>query len=187
MKLHIGCGKRYLDGFMHIDIQYYPHVNYVCDARNLTMINNDSVDLIYASHILEHFHYTEAPDVLKEWCRVLKPETGILRLAVPDFDAILSVYAKYKDLNMIMGLIYGTRSNPNNSCHTHIYNLSTLACVLEECGFSDIHLWNWRECLPKEFDDYSKAYIPHMDFDNGLSVSLNVEGTKLKQVHTTDI
>ena len=32
--------------------------------------------------------------------------------------------------------------------------------------------------LPKKYDDYSIAYFPHMDIENGIQVSLNLECTK---------
>jgi predicted SAM-dependent methyltransferase len=28
IKLHLGCGKRYIPGFIHIDLADYPHIDY---------------------------------------------------------------------------------------------------------------------------------------------------------------
>ena len=28
MKLHLGCGKKYIDGFTHVDLQDYDHIDY---------------------------------------------------------------------------------------------------------------------------------------------------------------
>ena len=56
MKLHIGCGEKYLPGYKHVDARNFPHVDYVTDKLDkLEMFENDSVDEIYACHILEHF------------------------------------------------------------------------------------------------------------------------------------
>ncbi len=55
MKLHIGCGERFLPGYKHIDARAFPHVDYVTDKLdNLPMFKDNSVDEIYACHLLEH-------------------------------------------------------------------------------------------------------------------------------------
>ena len=36
-KLHIGCGDRYIPGFIHIDVRKLPHVDYVTSADKLDM------------------------------------------------------------------------------------------------------------------------------------------------------
>ena len=36
--------------------------------------------------------------------------------------------------------------------------------------------WDWREVDHGKYDDHSQAYYPHMDKENGIAVSLNIEG-----------
>ena len=48
----------------------------------------------------------------------------------------------------------------------------------ESCDFKNVKLWDWREVEHSNFDDYSQAYIPHMDKENGTLISLNIECTK---------
>lgn len=56
MKLHIGCGERFLPGWKHLDARKFPHVDYVTDRLDkLDMFADNSVAEIYACHILEHF------------------------------------------------------------------------------------------------------------------------------------
>ena len=57
------------------------------------MFADDSVGLIYASHILEHFGRHQYEDVLAEWYRVLSPG-GVLRLAVPDFEVCARLFVE---------------------------------------------------------------------------------------------
>ena len=45
-------------------------------------------------------------------------------------------------------------------------------------GFKDVRRYDWRQTEHKDYDDFSQAYIPHMDKENGLLISLNVEATK---------
>ena len=47
--------------------------------------------------------------------------------------------------------------------------------MLEQVGFTDVKRYDWRATEHAEIDDYSQAYHPHMDKENGVLVSLNVE------------
>ena len=116
IKLHLGCGNRYIPGFVHIDLADYPYTDYQRDISDLSMFDDNSADLIYACHVLEHFKRYEIESVLAEWYRVLKPK-GILRIAVLDFEAIVNVYGKYRDMELIMGLLYGGQDHQYNFHH----------------------------------------------------------------------
>ena len=182
MKLHLGSGKRYIPGFIHIDINKFPHTDYVHDIRKLSMIKNNSVELIYFSHGIEYFDRIEPPVILKEWKRVLR-KGGILRLAVPDFEALIKIYRKYKDLNKIIGPLYGrweinTRGKTNVLHHRTVYDFTSIKSILKEAGFQNIKKYDWRKTIHKDYDDYSQSYIPHMQKEDGLLISLNVEATK---------
>ena len=85
LRLHLACGHDYTEGFINID--FYAPEDAVCDARFDVMklpYPDNSVDEIKAFHIIEHFHFFEIQEVLKEWHRVLKPG-GRLWLETPDF------------------------------------------------------------------------------------------------------
>ncbi len=177
MKLHLGCGPRYIPGFKHIDIVPHPHVDVVTTVENLFMIQDDSVELIYACHILEHFNRNYRERVLKEWHRVLQPG-GILRLAVPDFEVCARLYLEGKaTLPQIHGLILGGQTYLYNF-HYAIYDFEAMREVLETGGFVDVRRFDWRTTEHAEVDDFSQAYLPHMDKEHGTLISLNVEATK---------
>lgn len=159
-----------------IDVRKFAHVDYVTSADKLDMFGNDSVDLIYNCHVLEHFGRHQIEDVLKEWYRVLKPG-GILRIAVPDFEKLVEVYLKTRDLSLILGLLVGRQDYPENT-HYVVFDYSSLSELLEKVGFKNIHRYDWRETIHKDYDDYSQAYIPHMNKEHGILVSLNVECEK---------
>ena len=175
IKLHVGCGEKFIPGWIHIDLKKYPHIDYVTDASDLHVFENNSVDLIYACHLLEHFKRCDIDLVLKEWYRVLKPG-GILRLSVPDFSALVEVYNKYKDMGIIMGPLYG-RGNPGNQ-HYIAFDFRYLKKRLQLIGFDKVRLWDWRISDIKDYDDYSQSYIPHLCKNDGILVSLNVEAIK---------
>jgi predicted SAM-dependent methyltransferase len=182
IKLHLGCGKRYLPGYKHIDLSHYPHIDFVHDLRQLPMIENGSVEIIYASHVLEYFDDEEVKFVLHEWHSKLQPK-GILRLAVPDFEALAKVYLQYKMVSLVSGPIYGRWAIDKATIVNHkaIYDKEKLSEVLYKAEFSTVRPWNWREVFSGElsgFDDYSQSYLPHLDKENGTLISLNLEGIK---------
>jgi predicted SAM-dependent methyltransferase len=176
MKLHLGCGKRHIPGFIHIDAVDYPHIDHVSTIDNLGFIADQSVDLIYNCHVLEHFKRRDVLRVLCEWHRVLKPG-GILRTSVPDFAALAEVYRRYQDLDLVIGPIFGRQDYLYN-IHYNVFDFVTLERVLSQAGFMDIARYDWKSTEHAEIDDYSQAYIPHMDKENGILVSLNVTAVK---------
>lgn len=180
MKLHLGCGKRYLPGYIHVDIDKHPHIDYYHDIKQLPMIASGSVDEIYTCGTLEYFdRVTEIPMILKEWRRILKPN-GLLRISVPDFEGIVKIYKKYHDLDGIgiLGPIFGrieieTNSGKEILFHKTVYDFESLKKVLESARFIDIKRYNWKKFLPISYDDFSAAYVPHKD-PNGIPLGLNV-------------
>lgn len=177
MKLHLGCGKRYIPGYVHIDAIDYPHIDHVATIDNLSFIGNDSVDVIYNCHVLEHFKRRDVSRVLQEWRRVLKPG-GILRVSVPDFAKLCEVYQQQHQLNLVIGALFGRQDYLYN-IHYNVFDYDSLRSELESVGFGNVRRYNWRETEHTDVDDYSQAYIPHMDKENGLLMSLNVECDKV--------
>lgn len=180
IRLNLGCGNRKIDGFVHVDLADYPHIDYKCDIKNLTMFKNDSVDLIYCSHALEYFDRLDAFVALTEWYRVLK-RGGVLRLAVPDFEAIVKVYLFYQDIEHrgILGPLYGKmRSGSKIIYHKTAYDFESLRKLLEIVGFRKVKRYDWRETVHKDYDDHSQSYIPHLCKDKGILISLNTQCVK---------
>jgi len=178
MKLHLGCGPRYIPGFVHIDAQPAPHVNIVGPVEKLPMDDN-TVSLIYASHVLEHFARNQYESVLREWFRVLEPD-GILRLSVPDFAACAAIYYENglaDGLSGLVGLIIGGQRNEHDY-HKMIFDENFLRSVLLSIGFREVRLWDWRMTEHAHIDDFSQAYIPHLDKEHGKLMSLNIEAVK---------
>jgi len=173
MKLHLGCGKREIPGFVHIDAVDYPHVDHVSTIDHLPFIQEESVELIYNCHVLEHFKRNDVERVLREWYRTLKPG-GVLRVSVPDFAKLCDVYQKEKDMKLVIGALFGRQDYLYN-IHYNVFDFDSLSALLQQAGFSDVKLYDWRETEHAGIDDFSQAYIPHMDKDNGILISLNVE------------
>jgi len=85
LKLHLACGHDYDKDYINVDL--YAPEDAKCDIRfdvQKLPYDDNTIDEIKAFHIIEHFHFFEIQEVLKEWYRVLKPG-GKLYLETPDF------------------------------------------------------------------------------------------------------
>lgn len=85
LKLHLACGHDYEDSYINVDL--YAPEDAKCDVRFDVIklpYEDNTIDEIKAFHIIEHFHFFEIKEVLKEWYRVLKPG-GVLHIETPDF------------------------------------------------------------------------------------------------------
>jgi len=178
MKLNLGCGWRnFGEDWIHIDGGDYLHLHSK-DIIDLPF-DDDSVDLIYASHVFEYFNRQEGEEILKKWYSKLKPG-GILRLAVPDFTQMVNLYLHQGyPLSKFLGPLYGKMSMGQETIyHKTTYDFEELGSLLKTCNFKQVVRYNWQDTEHAEFDDHSQAYIPHMDKKNGTLISLNVEATK---------
>jgi len=183
MKLHLGCWHRNIPGFVNVDLCDMEHIDHKSSIDDLSMFDDGSVSLIYSSHSFEYFNRKEAVKVLKEWGRVLK-SGGVLRLAVPDFDSLVKVYQKTGEIGKILGPLYGqmdvqTTLGQKTLYHRTVYNFNSLSTLLNDNGFGNVRRYDWQRTVHKDYDDHSQAYFPHMDKENGILISLNVEAVKL--------
>ena len=179
LRLHLGPGWRYFTCWQHLDITKRDHIDFVGSVSELSQFNQDSVDVIYASHLLEYFDASKAVDVLPEWRSVLRIG-GQIYLAVPDFKALLKIYERTDDKKILGPLFAKMESDVGAIYHRTVYDKSSLFAVLEQVGFGEIEEYDLLAFLGN-FDatyyDHSLAFFPHMD-RSGIQVSLCVKGTK---------
>jgi predicted SAM-dependent methyltransferase len=94
--LNLGCG-------LHYSIQHeWTNLDFISTgtgviAHNLLKgipFDNESFDLVYHSHVLEHFSKEDGERLVGECFRVLKPG-GVIRIAAPDLERIAINYLSY--------------------------------------------------------------------------------------------
>lgn len=175
IKLHLGCGKKHITGYTNIDIRFLPGVDEVDNIKFLKSYSVNSVTEIYACHVLEHFSRWEYKHVLQRWYELLIP-SGILKLAVPDFDSICLYYSKTQSLTNVLGLLYGGQDYDENY-HKMVFNFGLLNETLSSIGFKHINIYDRNKTEHSNIDDYSAAYLPHLD-QNGTLMSLNIIAKK---------
>jgi len=167
MKLHLACGKKRLPGFTHVDIRPEVEPDVVADISDMPMFKDNTADVIYLCHGLEHFTPKEVPKVLREWHRILRPG-GWLYLAVPDFGAIASEYVfGMIPLKKLWAALMGAQDYPENTHHS-VWDQTSLYEALYEAGFTDAQRYDAWKFTFKGYFDFSKYK------QGGVLLSLNV-------------
>lgn len=168
IKLHIGCGSRRLPGFIHIDARSEVAPDVVADVSFLDMFEDNSVDLIYFCHGLEHIKPHDVQITLAEWKRILKPN-GILRLSLPDFGKLAYMYiCQNVPLSHIIYAIHGGQDYPENT-HFWSWDFRTINQALTNAGFIDICRYDPKLVNPQNYVDESIS---------SEVISLNIEARK---------
>jgi SAM-dependent methyltransferase len=110
LMLNLGCGTRTHHAWVNIDFSLKAvlknlffvrpfistpnpvgYMNY--DLRRGIPFPNGVVDVVYASHVLEHPVHRDALPFMREIHRVLKPK-GIIHIVVPDLEKVVTAYLK---------------------------------------------------------------------------------------------
>lgn len=129
MKINLGAGDFPLKDFLNVDIYEGKGIDLVCNILKLPFEDN-SIEEIYAGHVIEHLTMDEARKGLKEWLRVLKPE-GKIGIVVPEKDLTPK--------NMIDGEKFPDK--PYKAHHSY-WNLDMLKKEAKDAGFEDIEEMN---------------------------------------------
>jgi len=92
-KLNFGCGARYARGWVNIDFHSEcEHVQRVNLLEGLPFPEG-SFDVVYSSHVVEHFARDQAAFLVREAYRTLKTG-GIVRVVVPDLEGSCREYLR---------------------------------------------------------------------------------------------
>ena len=168
LKLHLGCGKRdFGKTWKHIDAANFDHI----DSKNVKKLpyKDQTVDIIYACHLIAYFDREEIIPLLAEWHRVLKPG-GILRLATPDFWRMSQLYINSMiRIDLILGPLYGKMDNGTKIYHKTVWDYQSLQRTLLLAGFNNVKRYEHTETDHSQFDDHSAAYIRQ------TLISLNIQ------------
>ena len=91
--LNLGCGTRFHPAWTNVDVSpVSPHVR-ICDVQKGLPFSDETFDVVYHSHLLEHLPREAALPFIKECYRVLR-RGGIIRVAVPDLERIARLYLR---------------------------------------------------------------------------------------------
>jgi ubiquinone/menaquinone biosynthesis C-methylase UbiE len=149
MRINLGCGKSPTEGWVNYDnsprVRFRigwgrnAHIRYA-NALRLPHPDN-SVDVIYSSHMLEHLDRSQANRFMREALRVLIPG-GILRLAVPDLKKHVDAYCESGDADAFLermlvcvpfDRLKTALVGPRH--HLWMYDAKSLTALLTQAGF----------------------------------------------------
>lgn len=143
MKLHLGCGQKYFDGYVNID--YPPSEHTVMSETVADEFHNllefkypaNTIDEVRLHHVFEHFPRSVAAALLASWNSWLKTG-GILRIEVPDFygtaRTIFNPFSSDSQKSIAMRHIFGSQE-AHWAVHYDGYTQANLKLFLEKFGF----------------------------------------------------
>lgn len=132
--LDIGCGPVHFDfkeegDPVRVDIREECNPDYRCDVRQLPFAN-EQFDIVFSSHVLEHFSRDSWHSILREWLRVLK-FGGQLRLVLPDIRWAAEQICAGNFSTDVYNVLYGAQSNPYDF-HYNGFSKRPLISYLQE-------------------------------------------------------
>lgn len=157
MKLHLGCGTKKWPGFVNVDLHGDPDVR--SDLKVLPF-DSGTADEIHAIHVWEHFYLKDAPAIMAEWVRVLRPG-GLMALELPCADNVFAMIREgVTDPRMTLLPMYGAPNTHKSEADLHkwLWHAEELAQLMEMHGMTDV------EFKPPKF------HVPQRD--------MRVEGVK---------
>lgn len=162
IKLNIGGGKGHprVPGWTVVDLREGADVR-LDIARDPLPFADNSADIIFTSHTLEHIPPQRLGHVLAEFARVIRPahEGGLVRIAVPDIALACRAYVEGDERffreaevtpfdrtapigGLLMSWFYSTSAV--GSGHVHCFDAEYLAHWLRRCGFREAARCSYR-------------------------------------------
>lgn len=140
-KIHInlGCGHKAVEGYLNIDQRALPHVDVQADIMHLPFEVN-TVDEIYAAHLVEHFTMQSLRSrVLPYWLNLLKPH-GVVRLIAPNAQAMIESYANQgMPFEQLTTVLLGMQEYEGDF-HYAMLSPENLTKLLQEVGFTAVEV-----------------------------------------------
>jgi predicted SAM-dependent methyltransferase len=143
VKLHLGCGERYLDGYVNIDFPFSEHTvqksrvaDLYADILSLRYSAGE-VDEIRLHHVFEHFARPIACALLASWFSWLR-NGGTLHIEVPDFDRtarlVTKRFASLRARTVAERHLFGSHE-AEWADHREGYNAAILRHMVRSFGF----------------------------------------------------
>jgi len=154
-KLQLGTGDNVLAGWLNTDIHQFTGGSTIVylDARKRFPFPDESFDVVFSEHVIEHIDYADGLRSLHECRRVLRPN-GRIRIATPSLERLIRLFdAEPTDVQrrylrwavdsfvddadvVLPGFVLNNFFRAWG--HRFIYDAQTLGHALEVAGFDDV-------------------------------------------------
>lgn len=169
INLEIGAGaKKGKDNWVTLDL------NTECDLYWDLMLPlpfpENSLEMIYSSHVLEHFYYRDLTRLLDDCYKVLK-KNGRFSACVPDASIYVEGYTNPKEFIVEDYCKYTPAFSYNSEIdylnyiaymdgnHRYMFDSKNLVVILEKTGFKNVRLRQFDPLLDKPERDYESLYV----------------------------
>lgn len=143
----------------------FKNVHYL-DVRKRFPFQDNSVNAVFSSHIIEHLYQKDARHMLQESLRILSPGS-VCRIVAPSLEWALSLYDEENPEATVKAILENDHANPKN-CHQWMYTGKSLVKLMHEIGFTDV-----------ESLSFKHGRLPDLErIDNRPENSIYVEGIK---------
>ena len=161
--------------------EHYDYITF-CQKNNIKFADavkniplaDESAEVVYSSHMLEHLDKDEAGLFLKETLRVLQIG-GIIRLVIPDLEKYIDEYNKTKDADTFIKSTLLCTLQPKTFTqrlhkiligdrhHLYMYDGKSLSKLLKDNGFKNIKIL---ECGKTNIKQYSPLNLSERQDDS---------------------
>lgn len=130
---------------------------------------DNSVSMIYSSHVLEHFKITELFRLICECRRILKPD-GIFSACVPDAEIYLEAYHFPEKFNPDIFCRYKSAYHFNSKIdyvnyvaymdghHKYMFDNENIIVILKKAGFRNVRLRDFNKTLDLGVRGFESIY-----------------------------
>lgn len=184
IKLNVGGGKGHptIPGWRVVDLRDAADIQ-TNIAEDPLPFEDDSVDVIFTSHTLEHIYPQYLDFVLGEFYRVLRPGNSLIRILVPDIKRAIQAYTENNEqffydgevgldersvpiTGLLASWLYSTRifKDPDAAAgigHVHCFDYDYLAFRLRRVGFREVWRSHFRASVLPELRSEAFDRHPH--------------------------
>ncbi len=148
LRIHLGCGERYLEGYLNIDLPPAAHsiqqrsvADRHCDLLSLSMPAGSAQE-VRLHHTFEHFQRPEACALLAGWRSWLVPG-GRLRIEVPDLAGsawqILNPIGRARSKAVARRHLFGSHEAAW-AVHPEGYSAASLSGLVSRFGYTPVRI-----------------------------------------------
>ncbi len=147
-KVHLGCGRQYLDGWTNVDCDASVRCDVRLDLRAGFPAPDGTLALVFSEHLFEHLTLEDGRRVFEDCRRALCPG-GVMRIAMPDLRYIVEKYLEGRSVGDAEADGRATPLQLDSPArllnvalrswgHLYLYDFEELQLRLRQAGFSDV-------------------------------------------------